>query len=421
MNLNKLQRPEGTKDYLPQVAIKKRYIEDSLYQTFKGWGYREIITPTFEHYDILSAGTEGLQTKIYKFFDRKGQILALRPEMTASIARAVATKLKDEPLPLRLSYQSNVFRYEKPRAGRYREFSQGGIELFGVGSPMGDAEVIAIAAKALEGSGLKNFKIDIGDVDYFTGIMREGKLDKEIQLKIRRALSQKNLVELKELLDQTDLNSKGKEAILEGQNLRGGLEVIEKAKQLVGNQESLESLINLEEVYKYLNLLGVSQYICIDLSVVRSFDYYTGIVFEGYSEDLGYTICGGGRYDRLVDKFGYSIPATGFAIGIDRLLLSLEEQNYQFPIPQNGTLVLFDRDNNAQAFSLVDKLREEGEDVEFELYNRSLDQVIDYSLVKGLNRILILGDVEGKDAYQTKVIEGQEVIEVLLEGGLKGE
>ncbi|TDX46601.1 ATP phosphoribosyltransferase regulatory subunit [Orenia marismortui] len=403
----KLQRPEGTRDYLPEMATKKRYIEGRLDKVFKSWGYDDIITPTFEFYDILSAGTEGLQTKMYKFFDRKGQILALRPEMTASIARVAATKLKDEPLPLRLAYQSNVFRYEAPRAGQYREFYQVGIELLGVSSPMGDAEVIAIAAKSLAESGLKNFKIDIGDVDYFGGIMKAAKLDEGLQAKIRTALADRNTVKLQELLLDTELTKRQKEAILSAQEFRGGLEVIVKAKDLVDNEESLEALVNLEEVYKNLEMMGVDDYICIDLSVVRSFDYYTGIVFEGYSKDLGYTICGGGRYDSLVSKFGYSIPATGFAIGTDRLLLSLEKQGYEFAKEIDRTLLLIGAKYKEEGFKLADKLRKEGRAVEIEIEGRELKEIIDYVNSKDLS-IEVVGSEELKQRLRDIKVERRE-------------
>ncbi len=411
--LNKLQRPEGTKDYLPKLARKKRYLEERLDQSFKRWGYQEIITPTFEFYDILSAGTDGLQTKMYKFFNRKGEIMALRPEMTASIARIAATKLRDAILPLRLSYQSNVFRYEMPRAGRYREFYQAGIELLGVSSPMGDAEVIAMAAQALAHSGLNNFKIDIGDVDYFTGIMKEAKINEELQVKIRTALSKKNIVQLESLLEETELNSKQKDAILAAQDLRGGIKVLEEAKELVTNQESLEALINLEDVYKNLELLGVSQYIYIDLSVVRSFDYYTGIVFEGYTKDLGYTICGGGRYDGLVEKFGYPIPATGFAIGVDRLLLSLEKQDYYFPLSNENILLLINEDNKKEGFYLARKLRESGQNVELELDSRDLNELLSYARENKLAKILVVGD-RLKEDYPVKELQGVEVAEIMI-------
>ncbi|MCK8827946.1 ATP phosphoribosyltransferase regulatory subunit [Natroniella acetigena] len=417
MVFDKLQRPEGTKDYLPQMAAKKRELENKVNQVFASWGYQEIITPTFEFYDLLSSGTEGLQAKMYKFFNRKGEILALRPEMTAPIARVAATELRDKPLPLRLCYQSNVFRYETPRAGRKREFYQAGIELLGIETPLGDAEVIAIATEALLASGVSNFKIDIGDVDYFTGIMEAAKMDYRSQIEVRQALSDKNFVKLEELLSDSELDSQQQEAILTAQNLRGGLEVIEQAKQLVDNQESLEALINLEEVYYDLELLGVSEYICLDLSVVRSFDYYTGIVFEGYTKDLGYTICGGGRYDKLVEKFDYPIPATGFALGIDRLLLSLENQGYQFEEASIDTLLISNCEQKGKGFSLAKKLRQAGESVELEIYERKLDKIIDYAVEKNIKRILFIGVEEENLAKSSTSIEvfGMEVKEIKLE------
>ena len=405
MKLNKLQRPAGTRDYLPDLAKKKNFVEEKVAEVFNNWGYQEIITPTFEFYDVLSAGTEGLQAKMYKFFNRNGEILALRPEMTASIARLVATELREESLPLRLSYQGNVYRYETPRAGRHREFYQAGVELFGVDNPVGDAEVISIAVKAIENAGLDNFKIDIGDVGYFTGIMKEAKLDENLQIEIRHALSERNFVKLEELISNTDLTSEQQEAILLAMDLRGGLEVIEEAKGLVSNEESLEALINLEEVYQNLKLMDVDDYVYIDLSIVRSFDYYTGIVFEGYTNDLGYTICGGGRYDNLVKKFGYPATATGFAVGIDRLILSLERQGYNFNLEENKILLRVKDQHKELGFDLAEKLRAEGNNVEFELATRDLKDSIAYAKEKGIAKILVLEVNSGDLDYDLQEIE----------------
>ncbi|AGB40949.1 histidyl-tRNA synthetase/ATP phosphoribosyltransferase, regulatory subunit [Halobacteroides halobius DSM 5150] len=417
MTINKLQRPGGTKDFLPDLAAKKEYIEDQLNEVFTKWGYEKIITPTIEYYDLLSEATEGLQTKMYKFFNRKGEIIALRPEMTAPIARLVATELKEEPLPLRLAYQSNVFRYETPRAGRYREFYQAGIELFGVKTPLGDAEVIAIAAQSLEQAGLKNFKIDIGDVDYFTGIMEAANLPNSLQNKVRTALSSRNFVELEELLTASNLTFEQQEAILKGARLRGGPSVLKEAKELIANQASLQALENLKEVYHNLKLLGVASHICIDLGVVRSFDYYTGIVFEGYSQDLGYTICGGGRYDKLVEEFGYPISATGFAIGVDRLLLSLQKQDYQFPDFKAGVLLLVNSENKQEGFALAADLRQSGYQVELELIKREIKEIIEYASTKGLDRILALDDQKLDLEFKRKEILGVKVKEISLRKG----
>ncbi|GAB6136835.1 ATP phosphoribosyltransferase regulatory subunit [Halanaerobaculum tunisiense] len=414
--MNKLQRPEGTKDYLPQLAASKRQVEDKLMELFSQWGYQEIITPTLEYYDLLATATSGLQDKMYKFVNRQGEIVALRPEMTAPIARLVATELKDKPLPLKLSYQSNVFRHETPRAGRYREFYQAGVELFGVDTPVGDAEVIALAVKALAQSGLKRFKIDIGDVDYFTGVMEAADLDDDLQSEIRTALSQRNFVKLEELLATADLTGQQQEAILQGAQLRGGREVFATARDLVTNEASLQALDNLEEVYHNLELFAVESHICIDLGVVRSFDYYTGVVFEGYTQDLGYTICGGGRYDGLVEDFGYSVPATGFAIGTERLLLSLQKQGYQFATANQSVLIRTTAKEKEVSFSLATDLRAKGYQVELEFAQRELSEVIEYAQSKGIDRILVLGKQNLTVDYTTQEVLDREVREIKLEG-----
>ncbi len=413
MSVDKLQRPAGTKDYLPEQAAKKRYLERRLNQVFSRWGYEEIITPTFEYEELLATATEGLQAKMYKFFNRQGETLALRPEMTAPIARLVATELKERPLPLRLAYQSNVFRYETPRAGRYREFYQAGVELFGVDTPLGDAEVIAVAVRSLEAAGLRNFQLDIGDVDYFTGIMETANVNSQVQSKIRAALSDRNFVELEELLLAAEMDSQHRTAILEGAQLRGGVEIIAEARELIDNKESQQALRNLELVVENLQQLGVEDYICLDLGVVRSFDYYTGVVFEGYSEDLGYTICGGGRYDQLVERFGYSVPATGFAVGTDRLLLSLENQGFRFPLPDKPALIVVSEQNKSVAFELAAQIRQAGSKAELEFSERSVAEISAYAEKEGIARVLVPGSQEVDAAYVNKEVQGIKVKEIV--------
>ncbi len=389
--MTNLKRPAGTKDYLPELAEKKRYIEECLNDAFSLWGYREVITPTFEFYDLLSAGTEVLQTKMYKFFNREGEIMALRPEMTAPIARLAAKEMKDRKLPLRLSYCSNVFRHESPRAGQYREFYQTGVELLGIDSPMGDTEVIAVAVEAIAKKlGVKNFNLDISDVDYYIGIMEEAGLDNQQQEKIRKSLSEKNLVELEELLVASNLTEQQQKAILASNDLRGGKEVLVRAKKLINNKKSKLALENLASVYENLESFGLAEYVTIDLSVVRKFNYYTGTIFEGYTKDLGYTICGGGRYDALVKKFGYPVPAIGFAIGIDRLLLSLEKQDFVFAGQSKRSLIIFSQSEKETAFKLANQLRANDEIAELKQHQESLAEILAYAKDKKINEILLL-------------------------------
>ena len=183
-----MQTPRGTEDFLPRDAERKRWVEETLRGLFWRWGYREIITPTMEFYDAVRAGdSTGLADNLYRFFEREGDILALRPDMTTPIARVVATRLQDSAKPLRLCYHANVFRYAEPQAGRRREFYQSGVELVGSGSHLADAEVIALTVESLKAVGLQGFRVDIGHVDYYDGILESSGLPPEERRSLRLA------------------------------------------------------------------------------------------------------------------------------------------------------------------------------------------------------------------------------------------
>ncbi|MBM7623285.1 ATP phosphoribosyltransferase regulatory subunit [Sporohalobacter salinus] len=412
LNFTKMQTPDGTKDYLPNEVKKKKYLERKIESIFTRWGYEEVITPSIEFFAALSVGTgQELQQKMYKLFDRNGHILALRPEMTAPIARLVANRLNEAPRPLRLSYQANVFKYETPQAGRQREFYQAGIELIGVEEKLADAEIVAIAVEVLQQVGLENFSLDIGQIDYLTGLMGETSLTEEMKNRFRRKLAQKDFVGLERLVKEIDLTSRQKKAILTLPDLRGGKEIIDQARELVDNQESKSALNNLEKIYKNLELLGVADYINLDLNIIRGFNYYTGMVFEGYTKDLGFTICGGGRYDNLLEQFGDEGSATGFAVGIDRLLIALENQNIKLPIKDDKIFLLYDKDKKQTAIDLAKKLRREGKKVVLEIMDRDLDNSIEYAFKKNLNQLIYLGskDSIGDRDYEVDTLYGQEV------------
>lgn len=415
LNFTKMQTPNGTKDYLPGEAKKKKYLEREIDSIFARWGYEEVITPAIEFFAALSIGTgPELQQKMYKLFDRKGHILALRPEMTAPIARLVANRLTDMPRPLRLSYQANVFKYEAPQAGRQREFYQAGIELIGAKEQLADAEIVAIAVEVLQQVGLKNFSLDIGQIDYFIGLLEEADLTTEMKKKIRSKLNQKDFVGLERLVKETDLTAKQRKALLTLPDLRGGREIIDRARELVDNQQSKSALDNLEEIYKNLELLGVADYINLDLNIIRGFNYYTGMVFEGYTQDLGFTICGGGRYDNLLEQFGAASPATGFAVGIDRLLIALENQEVELPIEEERIFLLYEENRKETAINLAKDLRADDKKVALEIIDRDFASSIDYAFESGWSQVIYLGSEElirDRD-YEFDTLCGQEVIKL---------
>lgn len=386
----KARIPDGTQDLLPLIAEEKRIIEEKILELFKGWGYQEIVTPTLEYFDTLSAGTgENLQNKMYKLFDRSGRILALRAEMTAPIARLVATKLKNL-LPARLCYLANIFRYEDLKRGRYREFYQAGLEFIGGSKPGVDAEVLALAVKALERVGLQNFTIHVGHMLFFMGLCEEYQLHPKTASGFRNALMNRDFVTLKEEINRSSLHDLQKENLLSLPTLQKKGAIPEKAYHLARNPLSTEAIHNLEEILKHLRLLGVEDHCYVDLGIFRHLDYYSGMVFEGFTQGVGYNICGGGRYDRLLGEFGSPNPACGFALGIDRLLIALQKEEL---VPRKESyLILYQSSREERAYELLLALKKEKKICELELMGRPFLESKAYAIKKGIRYILYVGD-----------------------------
>ena len=319
--------PYGTKDLLAREAKQKRTAEDSLARLFSSWGYEEIVTPAFEYLETLAAGTsDGALEYAFRFFDKNNRILALRTDMTTPLARVAATRLRDGDLPFRLFYLANVFRHEEAQAGRQCEFYQAGIELLGTAAPAADAEVAALAVKAMLNLGLENFQIGLGQIEFTNGLMEESELSLKTKQRIKRLMVSHDLVGLGEILEQSGLKQGAVNLLKAIPLLRGGQEVLERAYHLTSNGQSRAALENLSHVYSLLSAYGVQEYINFDFGIIRDFEYYTGLVFEGYTNGLGFPVLGGGRYDNLTASFGFPCPATGFALGLERVLLALERQ-----------------------------------------------------------------------------------------------
>lgn len=306
-----LETPYGTRDFLPLEAAAKRAVEQKIFELFSSFGYEEVITPTMEYLETLTTSSgQMIEPHLFKMFDRNNRTLALRNEMTTPIARLAVSRLKNSPLPLKLSYNTNVFRFRTNQPGRQCEFYQAGVELLGVSNAFADAEIIALAAQALSVSGLKNFKICLGQVEFVNGLMNN--LPPDVQAQIKSAIERHDIVALKNL-DVDDVLKKIP-------TLQGGLEVLNAAKSIANNERSRRALENLSEIYSLLEIYGVSDKITFDLGLIRDFEYYTGMVFEAYAPGVGYSLAGGGRYDHMLKDFGAACPATGFAVGIERVL-----------------------------------------------------------------------------------------------------
>ena len=324
---NSLKIPYGTRDFLPLEAACKRSIESSLMNLFTKWGYDEIVTPSIEYLDTLTIGNgQAIEPHMFKFFDRQNRTLALRHEMTTPIARVVASRMRDAVRPLKFSYVSNVFRYEQAQAGRQCEFYQAGVEFMGPSTAEADAEIIALAIQGLKQCGLENFTVCIGQIEFINGLMSEFNFSEETQINIREALEKRNLVKLHEIIEQTQLPERSKKILSSLPILHGDKEILKKAWDIACNEQSRRALDNLSAIYQLLESYGVAEFVKFDLGVIRDFDYYTGMVFEIYTPEMGFPLCGGGRYDRMLSDFGAACPSTGFALGIERIMLAVERE-----------------------------------------------------------------------------------------------
>ncbi len=319
------QRPHGVTDLFHEQAAVLTHCEHALERTFLGWGYQRIIVPTFEYYDTLATGASAqLCEEMYRFFDREGHELALRTDMTVSTARVVATRLYDQTLPLRFWYLGRVFRHTEPQAGQLREFTQAGIELIGADTAEADAEAVAVAIAALQALGLTAFQINLGQVAYLRAIVGEIGLGNGALQALEGAISRKNDLEIQERLDEFGVRGPVAQAVGAIPHLCGGPEVLAQAERLATNVAARAAVLRLGRVYDLLAREGVAEHVILDLGETRSMNYYTGITFHGYAAGLGFHVCSGGRYDGLIAQFGASLPAVGFALGLERALLAAQ-------------------------------------------------------------------------------------------------
>jgi ATP phosphoribosyltransferase regulatory subunit len=342
-------------------------------QIFTSYGYKEVMTPTFEFLEVVETGAGKHRERLFLFMDREGGILSLRPEMTVSIARLAAMHLRDSNFPQRMFYSANVFRHVQPHLAQYREFWQTGIELLGASGPWADAESISLAVKLLQELGLNDFKISINQIGIFNGLLADAPISNDDKDEIRRLVEKKDLVELERRLEKLVMPDSWKETVARLPVLHGGLEVLNKIPYLEQHSATGQAVEDLLRVYEALQDYGVTQHIVIDMGVLRELelDYYTGVIFEGYSPELGYGLLGGGRYDNLMGKFGFPCPATGFALGMDRLALVLARQD-----EEPNRYLLGGRNLRAMVVK-AEQLRSEGKTVEMDVEGNSREALQD--------------------------------------------
>ncbi|WP_418627275.1 ATP phosphoribosyltransferase regulatory subunit [Anaerosinus sp.] len=386
-----LQIPYGTRDFLPGEAACKREIEDSLAEVFDQWGYDEVVTPTIEYLDTLTIGNGSeVEPHMFKFFDKNNRTLALRHEMTTPIARVAASRLAEVEFPLKLSYITNVYRYEQAQTGRQCEFYQAGVELMGMTAATADAEVIALAIESLRQAGLENFQISLGQVEFINGVMKQFKLSAKQQQEIKHAMVTRNLVELGDMLDKSELGKNAKEILKKIPLLHGKIDMLKSVYHMICNEQSKRALDNLNEIYNLLDSYGVAEYVNFDLGVIRDFNYYTGMVFEAYTPGLGFPLCGGGRYDNMLSDFGTACPATGFALGIERIMLALERQGLSISAKNKDVYIGWGEGKVIEAIKKAKELRGEDKLVEIGLQAQTKKDAESYQHAKNYNQLIYI-------------------------------
>lgn len=355
------EKPVGVRDYLPYAVDKLRMIERNVLECMSRWGYRQIMTPTMEFYDTVGVASSTSDQKLFKLLNHRGTTLVLRSDMTSPIARVVSSLLKEEPLPIRLSYHANVFRAFEEEAGREAEFFQTGVELVGDDSPDADAEVVALAIESLKAAGVATFKIAMGHVGFLNGLLEEvlSSHDHEQQV-LKKQLLDRDYVGFRKAIQDLDI-SDSQRMKLEGiLRLRGGKEICDQAIELSGHNLARNSINHLCKVWEVLEAYGVSEHVLIDLTMIGDFSYYTGMTFEGYAAELGFPVCSGGRYDNLLRQFGRDVPATGFALKTNRILDGVKGNVEEAELP---VLIRYNPAGRKKGLARAGELRKEGKAV----------------------------------------------------------
>lgn len=331
MNQNLIHTPVGVRDIYGQEYYKKQRIEDKIHSVMMQYGYEDIQTPAFEFFDVFSndIGTTN-ERELYKFFDKEGNTLVLRPDFTPSIARCASKYFSEEASPIRLSYLGNTYTNTNELQGKLKEMTEMGAELIGDDSVEADAEMIAMVVECLLASGLEKFQISVGDVEYFKGLCQEVGLTEECELDLRDYISIKNMFGAKEYLLNRGINEENVTKLIKMFDLFGGKEILNDAASNVVNSRSLAAIDRLQKLYDKLCLYGVEKYISFDLGMLSKYHYYTGVIFKGYTYGVGDAIVKGGRYDNLLEKFGKSRAAIGYVILIDEMLNAMQRQKLSF-------------------------------------------------------------------------------------------
>ncbi len=403
----KLHTPEGVRDIYNKECETKLALQKKLSTVLHLYGYQDIQTPTFEYYDVFREEIGSTSTQeLYKFFDREGNILALRPDITPSVARAAATLFENEDFPIRLCYAGNTFINHSSYQGRLKENTQLGAELIGLDSIEADAEMIAMVVDGLKKVGLKEFQVSIGHVDFIRGLMCGAELGEKESREVRTLITNRNYFGVEELLDSRNVKENIKKAFHILPELAGGAEVLEQALKVAPDLNARLGVTRLQQIHRLLKLYGAEDHVTFDLSMSGNYGYYTGVIFRAYTYGTGDAIVRGGRYDHLLEKFGKSTPSIGFAIIVDELMNALNRQKITVETLHKN-LIVYTEQTEEQAVSLACSFRSKGRNIE--LLKREPEEerggYEEYARRTGVSAMLYLRDDEKIEMLNLKTGE----------------
>jgi histidyl-tRNA synthetase len=419
----------GMRDFLPEEAGMMRRIEGKARSVARLYGYKEIMTPIVESYELLAtkAGEE-VRLRMFAFKDLGGRMVALRPEFTPSIARVVATTLRNEPKPFRLFCLGSLYRYDEPQRGRYREFWQSDFELIGSDKPGADAEILMLTNSLMNEAGLKNCVFKVGHVGVLRGVLSEENLDDKVQNAILQLMDKKQYEDAFGLLKDSGASERCLGVIRSLVGLKGGnvFEIVGNVKKCVERYgKAVVAAENLGEILRLVVESGCGIDVSVEAGFARGLEYYTGMIFEAYVPELDVALSGGGRYNRLVELFGGEpTPAVGVANGIDRIMLAMQGQKVKLKEALEKRVVVIPVGDEAEAEALRISCLLKNADivVEFEVMGRKMTRAledadrrgVDYAVIVGKKELaegkVVLKDLRKREQTTVKIEELSEFI-----------
>jgi ATP phosphoribosyltransferase regulatory subunit len=397
MKKDLLHTPEGVRDIYNSECARKLVLQNRLRDVCIKYGYNDIQTPTLEFFDVFNKERGSVPSnEMFKLFDRYGNTLVMRPDMTPSIARTAAKYYGDRLLPVKLCYVGNTFiNVSQYYQGKLKENTTIGAELIGDDSVYADFEIISMVIESMKNAGLTEFQVEIGNVAYFRGLLAQAGISGDDEESLVEFMQEKNYLAVDELLNSLHTDKNIAEVLLELPQLFGSVDVLERAKKLATNDMSLSAIDRLNQLYDLCKLTGADKYVSFDLGAVSKHSYYTGILFYAYTFGTGEPVIAGGRYDKLLGQFGCDKPSIGYSITVDSLMAAISRQNIDIPVDNSGVLLIYNQEDLPKVVSIADTIRQSDTPVCAVTYNdaKTDAQYCEYAVNSQLKTVVKLPSI----------------------------